>query len=196
LALSEKWHSIAEQYSVLQLTKETDRLPALSGLAKRSPPLLGNYVVGLWSNTLIPDIIWRVNKLDPGFGWPVEYRGPSWTWVSVNEPVSYWQDLENEVDSARKDPNAMDILYPIPFSVSFSVQAAGKNPFGEIATGAIDITGYTQKARLRYMYTRQEFDESTAREINPIKYTLQFTFSGIAIFCRLCVERRRASSCF
>ncbi|CZR68732.1 uncharacterized protein PAC_18631 [Phialocephala subalpina] len=44
--MSDQWHHIVEQYSALGLTKETDRLPALSGLAQRTSSVLGQYVAG------------------------------------------------------------------------------------------------------------------------------------------------------
>lgn len=91
---SECWHDIVEQYSALKLTKETDRLPALSGLAQRASHVLGVYVAGLWHETIAPNLMWRVNKLDIIHGYPTTYISPSWSWVSVNGPVSYWSDLK------------------------------------------------------------------------------------------------------
>jgi Heterokaryon incompatibility protein (HET) len=171
--VSKKWHSIVELYSALQLTKETDRLPALSGLAKQASPRLGKYLAGLWSNTLVSDLMWKVNKLEFGFGRPVKYTGPSWSWASINGPVSYWQDLENMDDSAARDSRAHGVIFELrekaqSIRVSCNVQAAGKNPFGEIASGALDIIGYLQMARLRSGYHLH-----TKKEIVPLKYELK-----------------------
>lgn len=59
-AMSEQWHIIVERYSALKLSRETDRLPALSGLALKASANLGRYLCGLWQPTLIHDLIWRV----------------------------------------------------------------------------------------------------------------------------------------
>ncbi|KAF8851360.1 HET-domain-containing protein [Acephala macrosclerotiorum] len=91
--LSEQWHHFVEQYSALNLTHETDRLPALSGLAKRASSVLGVYVAGLWSETFVTNLMWRVDKLDERRAPPTKYIAPSWSWASVNGPATYWPDL-------------------------------------------------------------------------------------------------------
>lgn len=172
--VSKKWHSIVEQYSSLQLTKETDRLPALSGLAKQASPILGDYFAGIWSDTLVSDLMWRVNKLDFEFGRPVKYTGPSWSWASVTGPISYWEDLKYE--AGWLPPVILSLTEKAQsISVSCNVQAAGKNPFGEIASGALDITAYLQEARLGYMYTRTDlsFERLRHKELDPLKYELE-----------------------
>ncbi|OTA90533.1 hypothetical protein M434DRAFT_390302, partial [Hypoxylon sp. CO27-5] len=40
------------------LTKDGDRLPALSGLAERMAPFLGKYLTGLWDKSLLRDLTW------------------------------------------------------------------------------------------------------------------------------------------
>jgi hypothetical protein len=160
------------------LTKQTDRLPALSGLAKRVLPLLGDYLAGMWSDTLVSDLMWRVNKLDCEFGRPVNYTGPSWSWASINGPVSYWQDLKNKVPFAVRDTRSKTPLLiekSRSIAVSCNVQAAGKNPFGEIASGALDITAHLKEARLIYVYTRSGHGFSALRdlEVDPLKYELE-----------------------
>ncbi|OCK92266.1 HET-domain-containing protein, partial [Cenococcum geophilum 1.58] len=77
-----QWHSIVEQYTSLKLSKETDRLPALSGLAMRASSILGTYSCGLWLNTITNDLLWRVPLLEHGYGRPTKFTGPSWSWAS------------------------------------------------------------------------------------------------------------------
>lgn len=86
----ELWHEMATQFSSLQLTKPSDRLPALSGLAERMQLILGEYIAGLWSQSLVYDMAWRVQNLPSGLRRPEKYRGPSWSWVSVDATVSFW----------------------------------------------------------------------------------------------------------
>jgi hypothetical protein len=51
--LSHVWLKIVSGYSRLHLTKESDRLPALSGLASSlSSMTLGSYLAGVWGNDL------------------------------------------------------------------------------------------------------------------------------------------------
>lgn len=72
---TDQWHSIVEQFSALELTKDTDRLPALSGLAERMSPFLGRYLTGLWQESLLRDLGWRVDKLLSGLQKSEKGRG-------------------------------------------------------------------------------------------------------------------------
>lgn len=93
LDAAENWHRVIEQYSSLSLTKHADRLPALSGLAVRSSPVLGEYLAGLWKHSLVSDLLWRVNKLEHDIVRPTTYIAPSWSWASVTGAVSFWSTL-------------------------------------------------------------------------------------------------------
>ncbi|KAK4466898.1 HET-domain-containing protein, partial [Cladorrhinum samala] len=77
------WMKMIVRYSALQLTYESDRLPALSGLAKQFAESLHGkvrYLAGLWENDL-----WR------GLGWASHANTrrsksltlPSWSWISM-----------------------------------------------------------------------------------------------------------------
>ena len=88
--MTDLWQAIVTRFSSLQLTKATDRLPALSGLAERMEPFLGEYIAGLWGPSMAFDMAWRVQHLSPGSQRLREYRGPSWSWVSVDAKVVFW----------------------------------------------------------------------------------------------------------
>lgn len=62
-----QWRSFVRAYSKLSITKETDRLPALSGLAQMSRSnkdghgiISGRYLAGCWEGSLINDIAWAI----------------------------------------------------------------------------------------------------------------------------------------
>jgi hypothetical protein len=58
--LSHVWLEIVSAYSRLHLTKESDRLPALSGLASSlSSMTLGSYLVGMWGNDLARGLLFE-----------------------------------------------------------------------------------------------------------------------------------------
>lgn len=89
-----QWHNIVELYSEPELTKDKDSLPALSGLAERMAPFLGNYLAGLWTRSFLSDLCWRTNTLVFRPQRPAEYRGPSWSWVSTKAKVTFWTEEE------------------------------------------------------------------------------------------------------
>jgi len=87
------------RYSALQLTYESDRLPALSGLAKQFAESLHGkvrYLAGLWENDL-----WR------GLGWASHANTrrsksltlPSWSWISMK----YLNDAERRLQPHPPD---------------------------------------------------------------------------------------------
>ena len=91
-----------------KLTKGTDKLIALSGLAhsyyeREGKPGVshkdykdghrGKYGAGLWEADMPSALLWRSRSAQR----PSEYRAPSWSWASVDGHISYdSQKLESE----------------------------------------------------------------------------------------------------
>ncbi|KAH8653181.1 hypothetical protein BGZ60DRAFT_436095 [Tricladium varicosporioides] len=72
------WIWILEVYTTQNLTKASNRLPALSGLARQGK---GNYYADLWGGDMV-ELAWEVcNHVHRSR--PLEYLGPSWSWVSA-----------------------------------------------------------------------------------------------------------------
>jgi hypothetical protein len=63
-SLISQWMRIVEEYSGRQLSFETDRLSALSGLAKQfeASQILGTYHAGLWKQNFLDLMIWRTRE--------------------------------------------------------------------------------------------------------------------------------------
>jgi hypothetical protein len=80
------WSDIVEEYSGLQLTRSTDRLPGISGLARLiSLHFPYRYLSGLWENTLSSSLLW-VPKSRPMT--IVQEKGvPSWSWANTTDAV-------------------------------------------------------------------------------------------------------------
>jgi hypothetical protein len=95
------WRDVVYQYSGRGLTLPTDRLPALSGIAKRLSPYGGDYVAGLWKQSLVHHLGWEHNIMHmwpqgalDGDSIPANIQNevtdhtqprpaPTWSWVSV-----------------------------------------------------------------------------------------------------------------
>ena len=77
--LYQTWRDIIEFYSQCNLTYDTDRLPALSGLATRFKNLSDDvYLAGMWKSQLQTELEWEV-LVPPSHTRPVAYVGPSWS---------------------------------------------------------------------------------------------------------------------
>ena len=92
------WQELVQMYSPRKLTKPSDRLIALSGIARQIQDAFGDeYLAGTWRASLPNALMWtRVRgsteqELDENEdGLPKhEYLAPSWSWASINQPVSY-----------------------------------------------------------------------------------------------------------
>jgi hypothetical protein len=75
------WNSVLREYGRRKLSRPTDKLPAMSGIARLFQERLGaEYVAGLWSDTLIEGLAWQCFKdrspLDDAV-----HTGPSWSWA-------------------------------------------------------------------------------------------------------------------
>ncbi|KAK2616159.1 hypothetical protein N8I77_002866 [Diaporthe amygdali] len=85
------WHTIVEDYSTRIFTYDTDKLPALSGLARETAKLRKDdkdeYLSGLWRSTVLLDLCWSDYYDTPRI--PEEYLAPSWSWASLHAKISY-----------------------------------------------------------------------------------------------------------
>ncbi|KAF5648568.1 transcription factor Zn C2H2 [Fusarium sp. NRRL 52700] len=91
------WQSLVSQYSTMQLTKpEEDRLVALSGVAQEftTQESSAKLVCGLRPWCLGIDLLWKQDSA----GIHSRYTEfPSWSWASVNTPVS-WIPTDDATD--------------------------------------------------------------------------------------------------
>jgi hypothetical protein len=108
-AFYEYWRQLVKLYSRCEFTTNSDRLPALSGVAMelllQYPGHGDKYLAGLWEGDFLEELIWCVT--DPWLQSPTEesYRKnatkesssaavatasiPSWSWMSSDIPVSF-----------------------------------------------------------------------------------------------------------
>ncbi|KDR74360.1 hypothetical protein GALMADRAFT_227425 [Galerina marginata CBS 339.88] len=108
----ETWKKLLARYSRTNLTFGSDKLVALSGLAKKVG-IRGDYLAGLWKDYMDLELLW---SLMPEGRRTERYRASSWSWASVDGPVltspTSWrrdltmvaQVLEAKVDLIRDDP--------------------------------------------------------------------------------------------
>ncbi|KAI4186060.1 MAG: hypothetical protein L6R41_003717 [Letrouitia leprolyta] len=89
----ELWRDIVGTYTKCALTNPSDKLVALSGIAKRMRAIIKDeYVVGMWRRYLASQLLWYVSDhLKRGFrpnNRPTNYRAPSFSWASVDGSIT------------------------------------------------------------------------------------------------------------
>ncbi|KAI0412064.1 heterokaryon incompatibility protein-domain-containing protein [Xylaria grammica] len=101
-SLQKRWYETVQEYTSLALSFGKDKLPALAGLAKEMEISLREssaslcyadtlYINGLWRDTFLDDMIWFVDSPENIQQMPAQWRSPSWSWASVDSPISYPQ---------------------------------------------------------------------------------------------------------
>ncbi len=75
------WHGLVRRYSMTNLSRSSDILVALAGLAKQIQRVSNlTWSFGLWREYLLRDLLWYVRG---GKGIPALERAPSWSWASI-----------------------------------------------------------------------------------------------------------------
>ncbi|KAJ4417378.1 hypothetical protein N0V85_001887 [Neurospora sp. IMI 360204] len=128
--MKHRWFLLAEDYSVRQLTQETDKLPALSGVAQSYQQYFGPrekavYLAGTWSTHLPDALLWATRQpSDDSFAIRAStYIAPSWSWTSVRTPISYSSLRLKDVPSAVADTSS---ITPKPYHPTNKVLAGLK----------------------------------------------------------------------
>lgn len=127
---AEAWANIVDVYSSKRLTYQSDRLPALSGMAyEMQHPLKDQYLAGLWRQTLLRDLCWVP---DIPIGTPTAYQAPSWSWASHSSHVHFRAGM-------RKMGEIRGYLATVKQA---HVETASENPFGQVRNGWLTLSGH------------------------------------------------------
>lgn len=141
--ITEQWYKLILAYSGLQITYETDRLPALSGLASAfSRKLKTTYLAGLWESDLWRGLLWLRPEF---FGRDTQCRRlmgdacsiPTWSWASIvreehdNAPV--FEFASTTFEALKKDDRFA--------VVSANCTTSTTNIFGNVSGGVLQLRG-------------------------------------------------------
>lgn len=90
ITASKMWWNLVTEYSWCNITFRSDRLPAISAMA-RLFPTLGTYWEGMWHQELPLSLLWKEEFLeDPDIQPPLQNEkpnAPSWSWASALYPI-------------------------------------------------------------------------------------------------------------
>lgn len=126
----EIWYKIVQRYSMRNLTRGDDKLPALSGVAHEIAPLLKDqYLAGLWKDNLGYGLSW---ELRDSTQLTTFYRAPSWSWARYDGDVFF--DLHGTINAHSKSIACFELL-------EATVEPAGADPMGAVASGWLKLRG-------------------------------------------------------
>ncbi|KAL0930572.1 heterokaryon incompatibility protein [Colletotrichum truncatum] len=80
------WQDVMSHYGYRQFTRPSDKLYAISGVAKLFQEVTGQeYLAGLWRSRILEQLDWYVEEPTAA---SATYRAPSWSWASIDGEVS------------------------------------------------------------------------------------------------------------
>lgn len=142
-----QWKASVRHFNGLLLTREGDRLAALSGLAQtRQLGPSTEYLAGLWETTyssFVDDLCWKIDEdSEVSYRRRPSYCAPSWSWASVSGmPTRSWSD----------DPSSISGILPWTWPEEWDVTDdsssrrrliqvldVGVRPRGSDPTGVLD----------------------------------------------------------
>lgn len=120
------WAEVVHLFTGADLTFARDKLPALSGVARRIHGQKGGqYLAGLWRDErLEAQLCWRV--FDPKIR-PTEWRAPSWSWASVDGRTSYMPTQDGICDNTYGHV------------IDSSVTPLAGDVFGQLSAGTLHL---------------------------------------------------------
>lgn len=135
-----RWFHIVEDYSQRLLTRENDKLPALSGLAQEFLGFRGSYAAGLWTNDIPESLLWRTGSVGGNFRpakRPADYRAPTWPWVALDGRISFCSDAQND----KKDSSTPVDNHCTAVIKEVNIATSEINPTGAVTDGFLRIRG-------------------------------------------------------
>lgn len=133
------WPNFVELATKRSLTYESDRLHALSGIAKViSRPQYGPFLAGLWKAELPLTLLWQIvtrhtkGRLRVVSRRHRPYYAPSWTWASVTGPVVFL--------TLPGRPYNFELIPDLTI-VEAVCEPASVNSYGPVQSGHLKVTG-------------------------------------------------------
>ncbi|KAI3327243.1 heterokaryon incompatibility protein-domain-containing protein [Xylariaceae sp. AK1471] len=120
------WQNVVSEFTSRKLTYDSDKLPAIAGLARLSKKNNEDYIAGLWKSELPESLLWRVDSTQSKRY--DQYVAPSWSWASVTSGVRFPHKYSRYMHNKCKILEACHTL-------------ASSNPYGAVSGGFIKIKG-------------------------------------------------------
>ena len=143
------WYRLVQLLSVRNVTRQSDKLTAISSLAKVFHGVLGgDYRAGMWCHDLHNGLNWRVRH---GIASERDDQElfPSWSWANSVRPVYFGEGFPDE-----KDPTTGA---PCGFTLVSIPEAPKLDPYGAAIGMRLRIFGCLQRVLLRAESPRNLF---------------------------------------
>lgn len=150
----DQWDWSISTYTNCKLTRHTDKLVAISSVARELAPIAGKtrYLAGLWDVNLPSQMGWRIfhgrNVPPRKRVGDAEYIAPSWSWASVDAPTGLDAGgvlISSDMSVALADVRAADVELETDYA------------FGSVKAGWLRIWGCLNRVRAVGLSARWDF---------------------------------------
>lgn len=137
----ERWYNIVQEFTRRSLTKDTDSLPALAGLARQFQRVTKDvYCAGLWKKDIIHGLLWvrlAMRSKDGTTRWdtskPTEYLAPSWSWAGVlGKQTNFYNWRARDTLSSKLAVSVAEVI-------EVRTVLKGLDKFGQVISGKITL---------------------------------------------------------
>jgi len=191
----EDWRALVEEYSDRCLSQTTDKLSAISGLAKTIAHVQREegrasdiYLAGLWKGEFLFDLTWRVvtSESEPQalarHDRRSPYRAPSWSWASVDRSVRYefWKSVskwkyrpDKEDDCTIDDVVCHNLLPDDPTSPVTVAHAVLTGPLVSVELAVLEAALYGDHGKPKSLVRSQNLHTVEVFLDEPLQPTLR-----------------------
>jgi hypothetical protein len=153
---AECWCYIAREYSCRLCSKDVDRLPAISGLARQFGTAgIGEYRAGVWTKYALRMISWNRNPDDNLCRRPTEYTAPSWSWVSIIGQINW--EFSKDWDFGDSVPEVSNSQF-VARVLNLECCPCSEDVFGRVSSGHLTISSPSLQVAVRNSGGSRELD--------------------------------------
>ncbi|KAL5383344.1 hypothetical protein DPSP01_006030 [Paraphaeosphaeria sporulosa] len=113
------WYRFIQEATQRLVTKDTDRLPAVAGMASAMKHHIGGrYIAGHWEADIEKSLLWEIEELkffryeSTALLPPIhQYYAPSWSWASISRPMTHGLALAPDILEGKVDCKVIDIKF-------------------------------------------------------------------------------------
>lgn len=154
------WHCLVLGFTGCGLTKQSDRLIALAGIAKRMAPVNGQYVAGLWAKSMPEELLWYNGTMErrqlPREDCP--YYAPTFSWAAASGMVyqKHSRDFEpsdllftTSADFIKHRDRSLDPAVTTTMRAELVDQILTDDIFGPLTSPEVEVRvrGYLRSCR-------------------------------------------------
>jgi hypothetical protein len=178
----DRWYELMEDYMSRLLTRGTDKLPALSGLAQSFQSQLpsSRYLAGLWTGHLPYALLWRMGSLNTSSNAqrPLSYRAPSWSFLSLDGAMSYESQRLYNSGGPRPREATRDCGHADLTVRDTHLEPSGADQYGAISKASLLLRGKMTQLKVRRQSSKDGEDLDVSNETWRVLETIDNSIAG------------------